>query len=134
MAAAAKLKVLFNGANKHIVNITGVWDTADEDDTIVFNISDYTGPSGLTLAKGGTVIEEITWAVSSGFDNVLLEWNATTPDTIEYLSGQGYMDYKPYGGKMDPASSGGTGDITLSSNGGATDDNYSVLLVIRKKD
>lgn len=134
MAAAAKLKVLFDGANRHVVNITGVWDTADETDTIVFNASDYTGPDGTTLGAGGTVVEEVTWSVSSGFEYILLEWDATTDDTIEYFSGPGYMDYRPWGGKRDPASSGGTGDILLTSKGGDADDNYSIVLVLRLKD
>jgi len=133
MAAAAQMKVLFDGGNLHIVNITGTWDTADEVDTIVFNASDYKGPDGQTMGAGSTKIEEITYSVSGDFESVNLEWDATTDDVIEKLSGQGYFDYKPFGGKQDPASTGGTGDIVLTSVGGTTNSNYSILMVIRKK-
>ena len=130
MAAAAK--VLFSGKNKYIVNITGAFSVSDETDTVVVDISTLTGPDGTTPTS--VRVDELTWSIGAGFDYILLEWDATANDKIEYLQGQGYMDYRPYGGKNDPKSTGTTGDILLTSSGGASGDTYSILMVCTLKD
>ena len=125
---AATIKTMVSGTRKHVVNITGVYSAADETDTIVVNRSSLTGAHN-TLPEYIRV-DEITWAVGSGFDYVLLEWDDSADEVIEYLQGQGYMDYRPYGGKvMSAAPTTDTeGDILLSTSGGAAGDNYSILL------
>ena len=124
MAAAAK--VLVSGRNKYIINITGQWSVADETDTVVVDKSTLTGPKG--VEPGSIRVDEITWTIAGSLEQVILEWDHAADDMIEILSGQGYMDYRPYGGKNDPRSAGGTGDIVLTTVGGAANDAYSILL------
>jgi len=124
----ATVKTMVSGSRKLIVNITGTFSVSDESNVVVINRSDLTGPGG--AIPGRIRVDEITWAVGVGFDYVLLDWDDATDEVIEYLQGQGYMDYRPYGGKSmlgDPTTDT-EGDIQLSTLGGATGDTYSILL------
>lgn len=124
----ATMKTLISGKNRYVVNITHTWVTADETDVVVIDRSALTGPDGVLPSK--IRIDEITWAVSPGLDVVRLEWDFATDEVIENLQGQGYMDYRPYGGKNPsgtPASAT-EGDVILTTVGGAAGDSYSVLL------
>ena len=124
----ATVKVMVSGSRKYIVNITGVFNTTDESNVVVIDRSTLTGPGG--VLPGRIRVDEITWAVGVGFDYVLLDWDDATDEVIEYLQGQGYMDYRPYGGKSmtgDPTTDT-EGDIQLSTSGGAAGDTYSILL------
>lgn len=129
---AASVKYLVKGNNRIVVNVTGEFSAADETDTVIIDVSTLTGPDGTPPTS--VRIDEITWSVGAGFDSVKLEWDATTDDIIEYLQGQGYMDYRPYGGKNDPKSAGSTGDVILSTTGGAANDSYSLLISATLKD
>jgi len=125
----ATVKTLVSGNRKLIVNITGAFDTTDESDVVVIDRSGLTGPDGVNI-PGRIRVDEITWAVGVGFDYVLLDFDDATDEVIEYLQGQGYMDYRPYGGKYmtgDPTTAT-EGDIQLSTSGGAAGDTYSILL------
>ena len=92
MAAAAIMKEMISGTRKYVINVTGVWDTADEVDTVIIDRSTLTGPDGSAI-PGRIRIDEITWAVSVGFNSVLLSWDDTADENVDYYSGQGYMDY-----------------------------------------
>lgn len=127
----ASSRILINGPNRIVVNVTGQFNTSDETDTVIIDKSTLIGPSGVEPSK--IVIEEITWSIGVGYDYILLEWDHTTDDIIDYFQGQGYIDYRPFGGKTDPGSSGGTGDVVLTSAGGAAGDTYSFLISARLK-
>jgi len=125
----ATIKTMINGNRKYVVNITGEFNTADEIDVVVVDRSTLTGPDGVNI-PGRIRVDEITWAVGVGFDYVVLEFDDATDEVIENLQGQGYMDYRPYGGKsmsVDPTTDN-EGDILLSTSGGAAGDSYSILL------
>lgn len=123
---AAATRYLIKGSRNIVVNVTGVWSAADETDTIIIDKSTLIGP--LFAEPGSIRIDEITWAVSPEIDEVLLEWDHTADDIVDHFSGQGYMDYMAYGGKNDPRSAGATGDLILSTVGGAAGGNYSLLI------
>lgn len=103
------------------------------------NISDGTGESGVTkvdistlVARGGgapskTKVLRIDYSVS-GFNYVVLRWDHTADDTIAVLKGQGVFDWTLEGGLVDPASTGGTGDILLTTNGGSSGSAYDITL------
>jgi len=128
MAAAANVKVMQTGTRKYVINVSGVWDTADETDTQIIDRSGLIGPGG--VLPGFIRIDEITWSVSPLFENVQLNWNDSTVEVIDYFSGSGYMDFRPYGGKtMSAAPASATeGDLQLTSNGGAADASYSFII------
>jgi hypothetical protein len=122
----AVVKTMIKGSRKLIIDVAGVFSAADETDTVIIDKSTFTSLAGIEPAK--IRIDEITWAVGVGFDYVLLEWDHTTDEVIDYFQGQGYIDYRPYGGKVDGGGAGGTGDMLLTTSGGAAGDSYSFLI------
>jgi hypothetical protein len=129
---AASTRYLVKGRKRVVVNVTGAFSAADETDTVVIDVSTLTGPDGTPAT--GVRIDEVTGSLNGGWDYVLLEWEHTTDDVVDYFHGQGYMDYTPYGGKNDPRSAGGTGDLILTTSGGAAGDTYSFLISATLKD
>lgn len=126
----ATSKVLVSGSRKYVINITGNFtdDTADLTNAVIVDRSSLIGPSG--VLPGRIRIDEITCFISVGYDYAVLKFDDSTDEVIEYLQGQGYMDYRPYGGKsMAGAPTTATeGDILLSTTGGGAGDSYSILL------
>lgn len=129
---AAATRYLVQGRNIVVINVTGAFSAADETDTILIDKSTLIGPDGTEPTS--ISIEEVTWTIGPGFDYIALEWDHTTDDLVDNFHGQGYMDYRPYGGKNDPESSGATGDLILSTVGGAAGDSYSFLIRAKLKD
>lgn len=125
----AIVKTVFQGTRKLIINVTGLFNTADETDVVIIDRSTLIGPDQKTI-PGKIRIDEVTWSVGAGYDYVVLDWDDATDEVIDYFQGQGYMDYRPFGGK----SMSGTpindteGDIQLSTSGGAAGDTYSFLI------
>jgi hypothetical protein len=124
---AAATRYLVKGQNKLVVNVTGAFSVGDETDTVIIDLSTLAGPEN-GVAPTAVRIDEITWSLNGGWDYVLLEWDHTADDVVDYFHGQGYMDYRPYGGKNDPRSAGDTGDLVLTTAGGAAGDTYSFLI------
>lgn len=122
------VKTMVSGSRKLVVNITGIFATSDAANVVVIDRSGLIGPDGTVPEY--IKVDEITWSIFD-FDYVLLKWDEAGGDeTIEYLSGQGYMDYRPYGGKS-PANIPGVatdGDIQLTTANGAADGTFSILL------
>jgi hypothetical protein len=127
---AASTEVILSGRNFLVIDIHGVFSAADETDTIVVDRSTLTGPLG--TVPGSLRVDEISWA-TNGYNYIQLEWEHTTDDIIAHLSGSGYVDYSYYGGKNDPETEGGTGDIVLTSNGGAAGGSYYIQLFVTLK-
>jgi len=125
----ATVKTVFQGTRKLIVNVTGLFSASDESDVIIINRSTLIGPDQKNI-PGRIRVDEITWSVGLGYDYVVLDWDDATDEVIDYCSGQGYMDYRPFGGKSmagDPTTDT-EGDIQLSTSGGAAADTYSFLI------
>lgn len=113
---------------------------------LLTNVSDGTGESAvakvdlsaLTKARGDVpdhlVIEDVQWAIS-GFRSVKLAFDHTTDDTALVLcEGFGKLCFKFIGGLHDPKSTGGTGDLLLTTGtvpAGVTG-TYTIKLALRK--
>lgn len=122
----ATVKTLVSGKNKHVVNITHTWVTADETDVVVVDRSALTGPNG--VLPGKIRIDRITWSISGTLETVRLEWDFGTDEVIANLSGAGY--WEPPGG-LSPSGTPATdteGDVLLTTTGGAANDSYMILL------
>lgn len=126
---AASVFTQREGGNLFTYNVRGVFDASDETNTVIIDLSTKTGPLGAAPSK--LKLEEIFWTIY-GFDGVTLSFDRTSDVIIDYFNGQGYMDYKPYGGKIDNGT-GGTGDLLLSTTGGVAGGNYSFIIVGRFK-
>lgn len=128
---AASTKITYNSRKRISVNITGTFSAADETDTVVIDKSTLTGLDGTEPTS--LRIDEIWWSINK-FDAIQLEWEKTAADElIENLQGQGFIDFRPYGGKNMIAGAG-TGDIVLTSVGGVANGTYSIYLHCTKKD
>lgn len=137
MANITDVKTLYNGDGRHgkVIHMVGVIDTA-ETDVAKVDISTYTTPLGATPTY--TVIDKIEYSVG-GAGYVLLEWDGDTDDEIAVLTGQGCIDWTSFGGKVDPRTAGGTGDILLTTAGTAAAISatnivtYDIVLYLRMK-
>lgn len=100
------------------------------------NVSDGTGESavqkvdisGLTGTPTAVKINRVIYDCSGMQVRVLFDH--TTDDTALVLSGNGELDFTPYGGLKDPASDGGTGDILFTTIGHTSGDSYTIILDI----
>lgn len=126
---AASVLITREGGNLFSYNVRGVFDTADETNTVIIDLSAKTGPLGAAPSK--LKIDEVWWTIN-GFDYITLSFDRTSDVMIDHFSGQGYMDFKPYGGKIDNGS-GGTGDLLLTTVGGTDGGSYSFIISGRFK-
>ncbi len=136
MADTVNIQVIYNGIRRQFIHLTNESDGTGENEggggsgVTKFNVSDFTDGAGLTATR--STIDLIEYSVS-GFNYVVLEWDHTTNDEIAVLSGQGTLDWYMAGGKTDPGSSGGTGDILLTTDGAVDGASYDITLHIRPK-
>jgi len=127
---AASTLTVFQGNNVFCYNVRGVFNASDETDTVVIDLSAKAGPNG-GVAPTKLRIDEIFWTIN-GYNYIMLEFDRTTDVVIDYFAGQGYMDYSRMGGKIDNGT-GNTGDLLLTSAGGASGGNFSFLIKGRFK-
>jgi len=128
----ADVKVMVSGSRKYVINVTGSFagdGSANITDEVVIDRSTLIGPDGVNI-PGRIRIDEISWAIGVGYDSALLSWDDAADESIEFMQGQGYMDYRPYGGKSmaGDATTDTEGDIQLTTSGGAAGDTYSMLI------
>jgi len=122
---AAAVKTVLSGTRNVVLNVTGTFSAADETDTNILDISTLLTSVGSVATSMS--IQEITWAINK-FDTVVLEFDkSVTDEIIDNFSGQGYIDYRPYGGKS-PTSAAGTNDLLLTTTGGVANGSYSLLI------
>lgn len=113
------------------VRFTGTsTDASNASDEVIIDKSDLQGPAGAeptTLA-----IEEVEWSVK-GYDAVIIEWDDGTDEEALRLSGAGFKNYKDVGALYSDGSSE-TGDLLLTTQGGAANSAYDISMVIRLKE
>jgi hypothetical protein len=64
---------------------------------------------------------------------VRLDWDHTADDELATLGGAGALDWSATGGIIDPRSTGGTGDILLTTNAASSGDTYDITIYARLK-
>lgn len=132
MADTVDSLVVFSGNNRYVVRLTNISDGTGESGVIKVDKSALIGPDGVN-APSKLVLEEMQWSIQ-GFSSVRLAWDHTTDDEISVLgSGNGFFNFKNAGGLVDPGSTGGTGDILLTTAGAASGATYDITLVVRLK-
>lgn len=123
---AVDVQQVFNGTRRVVYRLTNDGDT--ESSVAKIDISTLTGPKGLPVDY--TSIQSIQYSVSDG-DIVRLHWDHTTDDEILVLSSQGEFCFSHVGGLVDPKSTGGTGDILVSTNDGASGASYTIVIELK---
>jgi hypothetical protein len=120
--------VLRSGPRNYVVRLTNVSDATGEAAVTKVDISTLVNAHGQEVTR--TIVKKIQWSIQ-GFTSVRLFWDHTTDDEIAVLSsGVGMMDWTQYGGLHDPASTGGTGDILLTTAGAAANATYMITLEV----
>ena len=121
---------IFTGTRKITRKFTNISDGTGETSVVKVDISGLTGPNGVG-APTYTSIEKIEGNVQ-GFTSVRLHWDHTTDDEIAILgTGCYYGDWRDEGCLVDPRSTGGTGDILLTTAGAAAGATYDITMTIR---
>lgn len=131
MADLVTARYIFNGYKRKILHLTNIGDGTGESAVIKSDISTLTFRG--ILVPTWTTIDLIDYNIQ-GFASVRLHWDHTTDDLIAVLpEGAGCLDWYASGGKTDPKSSGGTGDILLTTNGGSSGATYDITIHFRPK-
>lgn len=130
MADVVDQKTIYSGKRYHTVHRINQSDGTGESAVTVVDISTLRDALGRVCDY--SVVDRIEYSVW-GFNYVTLYWDHTTDDEIAVLSRQGVIDFADFGGKVDPKTTGGTGDILLTTNGGAAGAGYDFTLIIRPK-
>ena len=122
---------IHNGARRHVVLLQSVSDGTGETAAVKID------KSGLVNSKGvepdNLALLEVKWNIQ-GFTGVNLLWDHDTDDEMLSLSGDGSLDFTQHGALVDPDSTGGTGDVLLTTVGAALGDAYQIMLVFKLRD
>ncbi len=130
MADTVGTDVLFNGSRRYSVRLTNISDSTGESAVIKVDKSTLTNGNGTEPGKLSLVYAE--WSIS-GFTSVKLYFDHTTDDEALILApGNGKRDFSSEGGFADPGSTGGTGDVLLTTAGATTAATYDIYLVFLK--
>ena len=138
MADAVTSNVIMSTPTHYVVHLTNICDTTGESAVAKVDKSGLTAQDGAEPASCD--IEQVMWNVQ-GFTYIALHWAHTSPDVALLLAGSGYNDFRgrdagvlnfnQTSGLLDPRSSGGTGDITLTTVGDQATDTYDITLWVR---
>lgn len=128
MADAVDSKIIQNGERYIVIHRQNLSDGTGESGVTVLDISAYTrGGQALTY----TSIDSITGNVWGGA--VQLKWDHSTDDEIATIAGPVNLDWSWEGGNVDPKTTGGTGDILLTTVGFISGSGYDLTFRLRKK-
>lgn len=128
MADTVTVTTLKDSGSELVVHITGVSDGTGETDAIKVDKSAFT----VSGAEPSTLrIMSARWAIQ-GYSSLRFEWDRGTDVTAMILNGNGYEDFRPFGGKNDTGS-GGTGDLVVTTVGHAANATYDITLELRKE-
>jgi hypothetical protein len=129
MADTVTTNIVFGGAStrlrKYIVHLTCISDGTGESAVAKVtkaNLLDVNGNAPTNLK-----ISSIRWN-TQGFTYIKLAWDHTAPDTAMVLNYNGYDNFESFGFLRDPASAGGTGNLTLTSVGAVNTASYDITL------
>ncbi len=124
MADAVASQTLLNGARRVVMKFTNVSDGTGESAVKKVDASD--------LSTTALKIDRIHYSTSGM--GVRIIWDATT-DVDAFLIGPdqtGCMDFSAFGGLINNAGTGVTGDILFTTIGHSSGDVYSVILEMSK--
>jgi len=115
MANSVTYQVLEEGPRNIIVKVAGVLDTSDYSlNTFISAASSNQGGLGPTPTQ--IRIDHIDYSISDQLE-VQLWWDATTDVIIMPLAGRGRMSFWNFGGLVNNAGAGKTGDILIKTTG-----------------
>lgn len=125
MADAVTSQKLVDGPKNVVYSFTSVSDGTGEAAVLKVDVS------ALNDAPSRVKIEKIHYDIQGMAVEIL--WDATT-DVIAAVvgSGQGCLDYTRFGGLINNAGAGVTGDIMFTTIGHTANDSYTIVLEMSK--
>ena len=132
MADAVTSQTLVDGPKTAVLKFTNISDGSGESAVKKVDVSALSANiDGSTCTRA--TIEKIWWQCNGMKVKILFD--ATTDDfCIELGENQsGHHDYTSFGGLINNAGSGVTGDILFTTVGHASADTYTVILQVRKE-
>lgn len=128
MADAVLVTTLMQGQDKMVLQMTSVSDGTGEANVTKLSLASILNQSGTAATRCG--ILEAQYSIS-GFSSVRLAWDHTTDDrALVMATGNGYRDFRDSTPWMDPQSTGGNGDLLLTSASPAVGAAYDITLVL----
>ena len=128
MADAVDSRVLRSDKTHYTIHLTNISDGTGESAVAKIDKSALTGPDNTEPRK--LAILSARWAIQ-GFTSVRLLFDHSTDDEFMVLANNGYENYEEVGGFADPASSGGTGDLLLTTAGAVSGATYDITLRVK---
>jgi hypothetical protein len=126
MADTVNKITIIDGPRHVIVKTSGISDGTGLSAQQIIDIST------LSPAPTRLVVEEI-WFAIQGYEAILVDTDRTADFSLVYCAGDGYFDFRDYGGVKD-GGTGGTGDLQFTSIGTATaNDTFDITINLRKK-
>ncbi len=132
MAVTPTLQTLLDGPRNVVVKIHLVGDGTDAASAALINAQAYSNP---TPGAGASLKIMKIWFSLAAFD-VELEWDASSNVDIITLGGgtTDTLDFSPFGGLINNAGSGITGDIDFTTQGNAAGEDGTIILHMKKRD
>lgn len=125
MADATTSRVLVSGPRRYAVVLTAISDGTGESGVV--KIDKSTLKDALGAEPSTLTIQKLQWTMQ-GYTYIKLAFDHTADDAAVVIAGDGCLDFTAYGGLKDPASTGGTGDLLLTTVGHASGDSYTIVL------
>ena len=130
MADAVGIQKVFNGTKRAVYKLTNLSDGTGESAVVKVDVcADYTDPHFGTPSE--VSITRIKYDVKDMVVELL--WDATTDVVAAVLSGNGDIDAESYGGMVNNAGTGKTGDLLLTTLGAGSGSSYNIELELRRK-
>lgn len=125
MADAVTSQTLVDGDRNVVMKFTNISDATGEAAVLKVDVSALNGaPTSVKITK-------IEYDIQGMSVNVL--WDATADVTAIVLgTGQGCFDFSEFGGLINNAGAGVTGDILFTTIGAALNESYSIVLHMKK--
>lgn len=132
MADAVTSQTLIDGVKTAVLKFTNISDGSGESAVVKVDVSSLSANDvGKTCT--GASIEKIWWQCN-GMKVQLLFDATSNVIAIELGENQsGYHDYTSFGGIINNAGSGKTGDILFTTVGHSSADSYTIILQVRKE-
>lgn len=124
MADATTSQILVDGDRNVVMKFTNVSDGTGEAAVLKVDVSTLAG------APDSVKIERIDYDIFGMAVNIL--WDATTDVTGIVLANHGTLDFCEFGGLINNAGTGKTGDILFTTIGHSANDTYSIVLHMKK--
>ena len=126
MADAVSTQTLFDGSKKVIIKFTNISDGTGESEVIKVDAS------ALSSNPSKVKINQI-WFSTDGMA-VQVWWDATANVLAYLIAGNqnGILDFRSFGGLVNNAGVGVTGDILFTTSGHTSGDTYTVIMEVEK--